>query len=286
MRVLLTGGSGFIGTRLAKRLCEAHELYCVVRQTGVPLPSGTIPVAADLAAEFPPDCLPARIDAVLHLAQSPDYRSFPERAGSMFAINTAATAALLEYALAAGASHFVLASTGTIYEPYVGRLAEDASVAPTSYYSATKLAAEALIRGWQGRFPACALRLFFPYGPGQTGRLISELVERIRSGLAVTLDGCGDGLILTPTFVDDIAAVFEAALNAAWNGVFNVAAPHPVGLRQLADQIGHVIGKEPRFARSGASVAPHIVPELGRLAERFDLQRFRPLPAGLMETVA
>ena len=95
-----------------------------------------------------------------------------------------------------GEARFVLASTGTVYEPYGGRLAEDAPVAPVSFYSATKLAAEALLQGWRSRLGCCALRLFFPYGPGQTGRLVPQLVERIRAKTAVTLDGSGDGMVL------------------------------------------------------------------------------------------
>ena len=285
MKILLTGVSGFIGARVARRLATAHELYCAVRRTDLALPPGARPVVIDFAAGFDRDALPGRIDAVLHLAQSRHYRDFPAEARAIFAVNTAATAALLEYAASAGATRFVLASTGTVYEPYEGRLAEAEPVTPTSFYSATKLAAEALLQGWATRFGTCALRLFFPYGPGQTDRLVPGLVERMRAGRAVTLDGDGDGMVLVPTFVEDIAAVFEAALDGGWHGVINVAAPSPVSLRQLAGEIGRIIGVQPDFARSGGATAPRIVPELARLTERFDLARFRPLAAGLAETL-
>lgn len=285
MRILLTGASGFIGARLAARLAPAHRLYCVVRQENAVLPPAAIPVGADLAAGLHRAALPGHVDAVMHLAQSRHYREFPEHADELYAVNTAATAALLEYAAEVGAGLFVLASTGTVYEPYGGRLAEDMALAPTSFYSATKLAAEALMQGWRSRFAGCALRLFFPFGPGQTGRLVPRLVERIRAGRPVTLDGDGDGLILVPTFVDDVAAVFEAALMGDWSGIYNVAAPRPASLRELALAIGTVIGVEPRFERSGVAQAPRIVPELWRLAERFDMSRFRPLESGLAAAV-
>jgi UDP-glucose 4-epimerase len=290
VKILLTGATGFIGARVARRLTATHQVYCVVRRKDAPVPAHAIPIVIDLVAAPSRgglrDALPGRIDAVLHLAQSRDYREFPEQAGAIFAVNTAATASLLEYAADAGAARFVLASTGTVYEPYGGRLAEDAPVAPVSFYSATKLAAEALLQGWRSRLGCCALRLFFPYGPGQTGRLVPQLVERIRAKTAVTLDGGGDGLVLAPTFVDDIAAVFEAALEGEWNGIFNVAAPYPVSLRQLAEEIGRIIGVEPRFIPSGTAHAPRIVPELGRLSECYDLGRFRPLAVGLTQALA
>jgi nucleoside-diphosphate-sugar epimerase len=285
VKILLTGATGFIGSRLAARLGPAHRLYCTVRRGDAALPPGAVPVVIDLAGDLRRQGLPNHVDAVLHLAQSRHYTDFPAHAGELYAVNTAATAGLLEYGAEAGARRFVLASTGTVYEPYLGRLAEDMPAAPTSFYSATKLAAEALMQGWRGRIGACALRLFFPYGPGQTGRLIPRLVERIRAQRAVTLDGCCDGLVLVPTFVDDVAAVFEAALADDWDGIFNVAAPRAVSLRELALAIGRVIHVEPRFEHTGVAQAPRVVPELRRLAERFDLSRFRPLEAGLAEAV-
>ncbi len=286
MKILLTGASGFIGARVADRLARAHQLYCLVRGAETALPRGAEAVVADLGGALDAGALPARVDVVLHLAQSRDYRQFPERAASIFAVNTAATAALLRYAASAGAIRFVLASTGTIYEPYAGPLDEDLRVAPTSFYSATKLAAELLLHGWQGQLGTCALRLFFPYGPGQTGRLIPELVKRLRDGRPVTLDGDGDGLVLAPTYVDDIAAVFAAALDDNWRGAINVGAPQPVSLRHLVEQIGHTMGIAPRFERSGATTVARIVPELGRLAALYDMTRFRPLAAGLAEALA
>jgi nucleoside-diphosphate-sugar epimerase len=249
------------------------------------LPRGALGVIADLATEIDLNSLPTQIDAVFHLAQSRRYRDFPAAAGEIYAINTAATATLLQYAAAAGATRFILASTGTVYEPYAGRLAEETRVIPTSFYSATKLAAEALLQGWRSKFRCCALRLFFPYGPGQTERLIPSLVERIRAGRTVTLDG-RDGLVLVPTFVDDLAAVFVAALECEWNGIFNVAAPHPVTLRELALTIGRVIGVEPRFEWTGVREAQRVVPELQLLAEHYDLTRFRPVEVGLTDALA
>jgi nucleoside-diphosphate-sugar epimerase len=271
---------------LAARLGPAHRLYCTVQHADAALPPGAEPVVGDLGLDLRREAFPQHVDAVMHLAQSRHYRDFPERAGELYAINTGATARLLEYAAEVGAKRFVLASTGTVYEPYAGRLAEDMPVAPTSFYSATKLAAEALMQGWRSRFAVCALRLFFPYGPGQKGRLIPRLVEQMRAHRAVTLDGSGDGLVLVPTFVDDIAAVFEAALADDWDGIVNVAAPQAVSLRELASAIGRAIRVEPRFEHTGITDAPRVVPELRRLSERFDLSRFRPLEVGLAEAVA
>jgi UDP-glucose 4-epimerase len=114
--------------------------------------------------------------------------------------------------------------------------------------------------------------------------LIPLLAERIRSGQPVTIDGDEGGLVLVPTFVDDIAEVFVAAAERQWTGIINVSAPWPVSVHELAVAIGGILGIEPRFERTGVE-APRVVPELHRLTECYDLARFRPLDAGLPEAL-
>src|SRR5438105_228018 len=130
MRVLVAGASGFIGRRLTRKLTEeGHDIFCVRRDRGAESTSGT-DVFWDLESSVTPRDLPGRVDAVAHLAQARHYRQFPDDAPEMFRVNVAATAALLEYSRQAHASVFCLVSSGTVYEPYDGRISEDAPVAP------------------------------------------------------------------------------------------------------------------------------------------------------------
>src|ERR1051326_2684191 len=118
MRVLVTGGSGFIGRRLVYKLTkEGYDVVCV-RRKGGEAPSCGTHVSWNLENPALPRDLPDRIDAVAHLAQARHYRQFPDDAPEMFRVNVAATAALLEYSRQARASVFCLVSSGTVYEPY------------------------------------------------------------------------------------------------------------------------------------------------------------------------
>jgi UDP-glucose 4-epimerase len=284
MRVVVTGASGFIGSRLVRKLSQmGHEIFCVRRHGGGG-PSCGVDVLWDLACPVMPQDLPARIDAVAHLAQARNYRNFPGDAVEMFRVNVAGTAALLEYAHRARASVFCLISSGTVYEPYSGEIGEEAAVAPTRYLGASKLAAEILSRPYADLFAVGILRLFFPYGPGQRERLVPDLIERIRNDLPVRLASDRDGLRLAPTFVDDIADVIIAALTQNWHGTFNVAGPEVVSLRELAETIGRAIGRQSTFEITDQE-ASVIVPKLDRLAARLDLNRFTPLEEGIRQTV-
>src|SRR4051812_27221224 len=114
MRILLTGTGGLVGSTLATTLGAKHQVYGICRR---PLADATAltPVHVDLGTDWSPAVLPAHIDAVIHLAQSNRWQEFPDQAADIFAVNVASTARLLDYAVHAGATNFVLASTGGLY---------------------------------------------------------------------------------------------------------------------------------------------------------------------------
>lgn len=283
MRVLLTGATGFVGQALNPRLAAAgHEVVAVTRRAAG-LPGG---VRWDLASGEPaPSNLPERIDAVVHAAQSRDHRAVPGHAADMFAVNAASTAALLDYAARAQASRFCLLSTGTVYEPFDRGLAEDAALAPTTMLGASKLAAEVVAGPYASLFRLAVLRIFTPYGPGQVGRLVPNLGARVREGRAVQVSANGEGMRLAPIYVDDLVAIVLAALEAPWNGTFNVAAPQAVTLRDVAVIIGRHVGREPVF-EVGPGAALDLAPPTARLGSLFDLRSLSPLDQGLGRTLA
>jgi UDP-glucose 4-epimerase len=278
MRILVTGGTGFIGRAVVARLLAAHDVHCLVRDPRS-APEGTTPLAGDLT-------LPLKrsnfydFDGIIHLAQATVRGNFPEEAGDVFAVNVGGFARLIDAARSAGIRRFVTASTGTIYQGVAPPLREDSSVAPREYYPATKLAAEILLRPYEKCMAACALRLFTPYGPGQSGRLIPQLLERIRVGSAIILVGSADGHILAPTYVDDIARVFVTALEDEWVGAYNVASPEVLTVREIGTALGRSLGVEARFEeRPGETV--HLYPDLSHLNRRYPPERFRTFAQGL-----
>lgn len=284
MKVLVTGATGFIGTRLVAELTsQGHEVHALVRNPAR-APPDCIPLPWNLD-EPRPEQLPRQLDAIVHAAQSRGYRAFPANALEMAQVNVAGTVALLDYAAGIGVEKFCLLSSGTVYEPYRVELTEDARLDPTSYLGATKLAAEILARPYGALFPIAVLRLFFPYGPGQKNRLIPDLISRVRAGKPVVLASDGEGLRLVPTYVDDIAKVITCALNDGWSGIFNVAAPTAVSIRRLAETIAGVVGGTPAF-EIVAEAPLTIVPRLDRLSGRFDLGRFTSLEDGIRRTAA
>jgi UDP-glucose 4-epimerase len=240
---------------------------------------GITDVSGDLESSVLPS-LPTGIGAVIHLAQSRTYRAFPSEAAGMFRVNVAGTQKMLDAAARAGVKQFCLVSSGSVYDPFDGALTEEAPVAPRTYLGASKLAAEILTRPFAALFPVTILRLFAPYGPGQTGRLVPDLVRRVCNGIPISLPETGDGMKFCPTHVDDTCAVIEAAVDEVWNDLVNVAGPNPVTIREAAATIGQILGRSFAVERS-AMAAPVIVPDLTRLSSRYNLSRFRSFAEGV-----
>jgi UDP-glucose 4-epimerase len=287
MRILVTGATGFLGRHLLPLLVE-HDVFALARQpvTSTTNRSSVSWIEADLSKGIEVRSLPAKMDAIIHLAQSSRFREFPGGAQDVFAVNVSAPSTLLNWAATAGVSRAVFASSGTVYEPFVEPLREDAAVNPHGYYGASKLAAENLTLAYQTQMAVSQLRLFFLYGPSQSGMMISRLINTIRSGGAVTLPREGDGIRLSPTFVEDAASIFRQACNESWRGVWNVASPETTSFHGLAKLIGKIAGISPLITRSEASSPAPIVPDLEKLATKVDLSTFHTLEDGLKRTMA
>ncbi|CAB3650594.1 MAG: NAD-dependent epimerase/dehydratase family protein [Achromobacter pulmonis] len=282
-RILVTGATGFVGRNLVQQLACEHEVLILSRrevpaftQLGARCVLADLGVNADLISVLPS----GGIDRIIHLAQSDGYRDFPGSALDMFQVNVASTAALLDYAAKTGVKGFVLASTGSVYEPYTKPMDEALAQAPESHYARTKLAAELLAQSYSKLFNVCALRLFFPYGPQQTGRLVPNLFQRVQAGEKVLLDGDAGGMVFTPTHIDDVVTILRTAAISGWQGAVNVATPEALSIKDVAQAIGRIIGREPSFERTGKAGQMTIVPPIAVLSALMPDFRFKPFEDG------
>ena len=285
MRVLVTGAGGFIGRVLVRQLLErGHDVVGMDVGPNPTEAAGWLRVDPD--ERFDTDGLPDGINAVAHLAQSPAYRLGAAGEEAVFHTNLGLLSDLLRWADSSGVEGFVAASTGTVYEPFDGAMHEDARVRPTGYYGASKLAAEVLADAYRDRIRIAHLRLFFVYGPHQSGMLIARLVDSILAGEPVKLPAQGPGLEFVPTYVDDVARAFVSAVENGWEGPVNVASPQRVTFQELLETIGQAAGRDLVVERAGEAPSQPIVPDLTKLASLMDLSGFTPLDDGIAATVA
>jgi nucleoside-diphosphate-sugar epimerase len=178
MKILVTGATGKVGSRLARRLAQRGDRVRALvrdpmRATGlredrIELVEGDLLRVDSLAAAV------RGVDAVVHCAAF--FRgATPEQA---HAVNDLGSQHLASAARAASVTRFIFTSTGLVYGPTGGRLArEDDSCAPTAAYPASKLAAERFLLSSEG-LDVRVLRLPFVYGDGDAH--IEEAIPMMR----------------------------------------------------------------------------------------------------------
>jgi UDP-glucose-4-epimerase GalE len=169
MRTLVTGGAGYIGSVVAERLLEAGHDVVVLddlstgHREAVPPQAPLVVVDLRDRAALAEALARRRFDAVIHLAASSLVGESMEDPGKYFENNLVGGIHLLEEAIAAGASRFVLSSTAATYgEPAETPITEECPAVPTNPYGESKLLFERILAWYArlGRIAWIALRYF------------------------------------------------------------------------------------------------------------------------------
>jgi nucleoside-diphosphate-sugar epimerase len=257
LKVVVTGATGLIGSRVADSLSHAHDVWALSRRPMAAGPAAVRWVTADLTSPELPAGLPPAADVVVHLAQSEHYREFPQQSLDVFGVNLASTARLLDWSRRAGVRQFILASSGAV----AGAAAE------SSYYGVSKKSAEMLAACYRECFGVLVVRFYFVYGPGQRrSMLVPRLIESVRSGQAIPLAGA-DGARVNPVYVDDAAGAVVRAIEKEMTGLVNVAGPQELTIRSMCDVLADRIGRPARFEVNADQPAPNLLGDIARMRQ-------------------
>lgn len=260
--LLLTGASGLIGRAALSRLSQSHRVFALSREEpSLALPGQAQVIVHDLRSlEDPP--LTQACDTIIHLAQSPRYRDFPQGASDVFELNVGATQRLLDWGRRHGVKRFVYASSGGVYgfgQNIFDETATPQDGAAVGHYIASKYCGELLARAYSREMTVIVLRFFFVYGPEQRQTmLIPRLIDSVLQDRPITLAG-EHGLRLNPIYVDDAAAAIEAAVGLEASEIINVAGPQILSLREIATLIGEAAKKSPRFDIRAGEQPKHLL---------------------------
>ena len=274
MKVLVTGGAGFIGATLCERLRSHPTITDVVALDDLSTGSCDNLVGVDatlVVGTFLDDDLLDRIvpdiDAIVHLGARPSVpRSLAEPLASHEA-NATGTVKVLEAARRHGVDHVVVASSSSVYGANAELPKRESMVPmPVSPYAVSKLATEQYALAWQHSFGlrTLAFRFFNVFGPRQAAghayaAVVPAFVDAALRGVPVTVHG--DGTQSRDfTSVHTVCDVLTAAV------VGGVSHPTPVNLAfgsritllHVLDTLEHVLGRP--VARAHVASRPGDVP--------------------------
>ena len=247
MKILVTGGNGFIGHTLVRNLLEQdHEVKVIdlksIKFTHPKLEFVIKSVLEDLRDEME-DC-----DIVYHLAAQLGVVYSDKQPLNTLSVNIDGTVNVFKCALKAGVKKIVYTSSSEVYgEPRELPIKEDSPKSPVSVYGVSKLTAEMYAKGYvqEHKMDIKPVRLFNVYGPGQGFEwVMSIFIQKVLNDRQPTVFGDGSQ-IRCFTFIEDIVSGIQTVMEKGKKGEpYNIANTEEITMKELAELIIKVSGKD------------------------------------------
>jgi nucleoside-diphosphate-sugar epimerase len=250
MNILISGGTGFIGSRLALRCLAKGDAVTVLSGGGnatraavgrlIEAHGGRVVTGSVTNRDevFP---LAQGMDVVYHLAAAQHEAGVADQL--FWDVNVAGTKHVLEASHHAGVRRFIHVSTSGVYgRGSAGLLDERSPVKPDNIYGVTKLAGEKLAQSYQQKLPGVVLRISEAYGPGDL-RLL-KLFKAIHKNLFFMI---GDGRNMHhPIYIDDLidSLCLAATADDAVGKTFVLAGKEPLSTNEMVEVIASELGRK------------------------------------------
>jgi nucleoside-diphosphate-sugar epimerase len=241
--VLVTGGTGFIGTPLVRKLLDERQHVVVVIPPGQAATAPRSSMEADLldlrSLESLAEARPSIAILGAWCAQPPAYLTSPENVSWVSSTITLARA-LLEK----GCKRIVGLGTCFEYDTSLGYLSERSDVRPHTLYAAGKVAAFSVLRQLCADFGATFVwpRIFYQYGPGEhPQRIVAATIRSVLRGERAPLTSGQQ--VRDFLHVDDVAKALSAVTLSSVEGPVNIGSGRPVTVREVAEAIGAACGR-------------------------------------------
>jgi UDP-glucose 4-epimerase len=307
LRIVVTGGAGFIGSNLVDTLLDEGHAVTVVDNLSTGKFDNLMGVKdaakenrfSFLHTDIRDDALVAAFkgkeqDAVIHLAAQPDVRVSVKNPVMDADVNVLGTINVLQLAAESGVKRFVNTSSGgCVYgEPEAIPVSEESPRRPDSPYGVSKLVAEEYIRYYERThgIACCTLALANVYGPrqnafGEAG-VVAIFIGKILAGEDCTIFGDGEQT-RDFVFVEDVVEAYRAALRKGDGEFFNIGTGMQTSVNKLYRGIADIMDWEPAagYAPARGGELDHIALDAAKAGKVLGWKPRTTLQDGLSRTV-
>jgi len=257
VKVLVTGGAGFIGSYVVKRLIKLGYDVRVLdnfsrgKRDNLADVLGQIDlISGDIRDQEAVKKSIKGIDVVIHMAALVDVRESVEKPLLYHEVNSTGTLNLLYGSVKQGVKRFIYASTCAVYgNPVKLPISEDHPLNPLSPYAASKLSAENYCRAFSKSYglKTTIFRFFNVYGPRKNinsySGVIIEFIKRIKSDKPPIIFGSGEQT-RDFIFIDDAVEFVIRSVENDIEGVFNVGSGESTSINNLSELLLKIMRKE------------------------------------------
>jgi len=304
MRILITGGAGFIGSHLTKFHLSKNDDVTVIdnfvtgNRMNIPPANNLKIIEADIT-NYKFSNLPT-FDIIYDLASPASPRDFKNLSLEILKTNSVGLINLLDFFVKSNSGTFIFSSTSEIYgdplehpqkETYFGNVN---SVGLRSCYDEGKRFAEALMMAYQRRFKSNIriARIFNTYGPNmqkEDGRVVSNLVNQAISNQPLTIYGNGKQTRSLCYVSDMIEGLYSLATTKNISGeIINIGNPNEKTIIEIADIIKKLVGSKSEivFKEIGADDPKRRCPDITKAKKILSWEPKVGLKEGLLKTIS
>jgi nucleoside-diphosphate-sugar epimerase len=279
-KFLITGGAGFIGSAIARRLYHENSRIVILDD----LSSGrseNVPPQCEVIKENVADANSFHrihdVDYVLHFGAPSSVVLFNRNAEKCITDTIIGIRNIFEYSKKTGVKKVVFPSSSSVYGNTPLPQSETTPTTPTNLYGIAKLACENVARLYADAVPSVGLRIFAGYGPGEThkGEIASVITLFIESIVADSSPVIfGDGTQSRDfVYIDNIVEAVVKSFENSFTGIVNVGSGEAHTFDEVVGLLNHFLGKKilPRFVEKPNRYFEHTLADITKMKSVLEL---------------
>ena len=252
MRVLLTGGLGFIGKRFIDNFQNSYDLIVFTTENSIknfnPTEISNVIIEKGSVEDdsFQKIMLKHKPEVVIHLAAKSGLKNCEENPDSAFNCNVFGTYNVIKTCAEMNSKLIFISSREVYGETINESTKEDDPLFPNNIYGITKMLAETLIINMSQKYNVdyIILRLTNVFGPGPYERGVNKIIKMAVKDKKIQI--YGGEQVVNIVYVDDIVELINSILckKCSWNKIFNVGSNNTLKIKKFVDEVKGLVDND------------------------------------------